>query len=472
MENNSLRWIKLDNAGKIFPGQNTRRWSNVFRLGVELKEEIDPEILKEALKITLERIPSLKVRMKKGFFWNYFEINDMECPVNPDIKNHCYRINFKENNGFLFRIYYHHNRICIDFYHSLCDGYGGAVFISTLAGHYLRLKGCSVSHNKFVLDVNEKPKDEELEDAYLRYSSSKAKYVSDETRVYHKRGTKLPLHLCNYTVCTMSLEKLRSLSKSYGVTITELFAAILLDIHYRKQLSEGKTNKEVSVQIPVNLRKAFPSNTLRNFVLCLMVKINPEMGKYTFEEILKTVSHQLKLVNDAKALDSLMTRNVNIEKKAVKYVPLVLKNFFVGLGFRVNAEFSTSVLISNLGVITLPEDMEEYVERFFFFTGSGLVNGARCGVVTFGDKVVFTFSNRYKEDDVEKEFFRRLGELGIPVTVTTNRGDVFANINNVSEEKDCPYPDRVFVPTSKDRQTKSGNHKIHFSEWFERVFHV
>ncbi|MBR3588554.1 MAG: alcohol acetyltransferase [Clostridia bacterium] len=472
MTSNSLRWIKLDNAGKIFPGQNTRRWSNVFRLGVELKEEIDPEILKKALKITLERIPSLRVKMKKGFFWNYLEINDMECPVNPDIKNHCYRINFKENNGFLFRIYYHHNRIGIDFYHSLCDGYGGAVFLSTLTGEYLRLKGHSVSHNQFVLNVNEEPRDEELEDAYVRYSSSKAKYISDETHVYHKRGTELPLHLCNYTVCTMSLEKLRELSKGYGVTITELFAAILLDIHYRKQLSEGKTKKEVSVQIPVNLRKAFPSKTLRNFVLCLMVKINPRLGKYTFEEILKKVSLQLKLVNDEKALDSLMTRNVNIEKKAVKYVPLALKNFFIGLGFRINAEFSTSVLISNLGVITLPEDMKEHVERFFFFTGPGLVNGARCGVVTFGDKVAFTFSNRYKEDDIEREFLIRLGELGIPVTVTTNRGDTFSDIDNVLTEVNCRYPERVFIPTQKDRKAKINKHKIFFSERLERVFHV
>lgn len=141
MENNSLKWMRIDNAGKIFPGQNMKRWSNVFRLGVQLKEEIDPEVLKEALKKTLDRIPSLKVRMKNGFFWNYFEINEMDCPVNPDISNHCYRINFKENNGFLFRVYYHRNRIGIDIYHSLCDGHGGAVFISTLVGQYLMLKG-------------------------------------------------------------------------------------------------------------------------------------------------------------------------------------------------------------------------------------------------------------------------------------------------------------------------------------------
>lgn len=141
MRKNSFEWIKLDNAGKIFPGQNMRRWSNVFRLGIELKEEIDPVILKEAMGATLCRIPSLCVRMRKGFFWNYFEKNELPCPVNHDIRNHCYRIDFRENNGYLFRVFYHGKCISIDFYHALCDGYGGVVFLSTLTAQYLRLKG-------------------------------------------------------------------------------------------------------------------------------------------------------------------------------------------------------------------------------------------------------------------------------------------------------------------------------------------
>lgn len=38
-------WFRLDNAGILFPGQNTNKWSNIFRVSIELKEEIDPDIL-------------------------------------------------------------------------------------------------------------------------------------------------------------------------------------------------------------------------------------------------------------------------------------------------------------------------------------------------------------------------------------------------------------------------------------------
>lgn len=258
MTKTTYRHLELDNAGKVFPGQNTKRWSNVFRMSIQLKEDIDPDTLRVALDKTLDRLPTLKLKMKDGFFSNYFETNELQCPINHDIKNFCYRIDLKENNNYLLRVYYHQKRISIDYYHALCDGYGASVFLCTLAGEYLRLKGHSISYNQMVLDVNETPKAEETEDAYERYATSKKTAKLLETPAYHKTGTKLPLHMTNYTAVTMSFKELHALSKSYGVTVTELFAAILLDIHYKNQLKEGKSKKDVSVQFPLICVKLSP----------------------------------------------------------------------------------------------------------------------------------------------------------------------------------------------------------------------
>lgn len=472
MSNNSFEWIPLDCAAKVFPGQNTNRWSNVFRLSIQLKEQIDPEILKLALNKTFERIPCFKVRIRNGFFWNYYELNEAECPINHDIKNHCYRIDFKENNGYLFRIYYHGCRISVDIYHALCDGHGGAVFLSTLAGEYLRLKGNRISHNQFVLNVNSKPKAEEQEDAYRRYATSDQKSTIADTFAYHKKGTGLPLHMCNYTAAIMSFDELHALSKSYGVTVTELFAAILLDIHYKKQLNDGKSRKNVTVQIPVNLRKFFHSETLRNFVLCVTVKIDPRKGEYTFDEIVKSVSSQLKNINNAELHHAYITKTVRLGTESIKLFPLVLKNLIVKTGFSFGAEYSTSVLISNLGAVTVPEDMKQHVERFFFYTGPGLVNGARCGVVSFGDSLAFTFSNRYEENDIEKEFLKRLAAMGMSVTVETNRSTDFSDVENIICGDRNAYSDEVIIPSKKSRKTKFKNQDISFSKRLERFFHL
>ena len=36
-------WYKLDNAAKIYPGQNTSSWSNVYRITAQITEKVDPE---------------------------------------------------------------------------------------------------------------------------------------------------------------------------------------------------------------------------------------------------------------------------------------------------------------------------------------------------------------------------------------------------------------------------------------------
>ena len=71
----TLEWRKLDNSAKIFPISTGKKYSNVFRLSVVLKEKINPEILDKAVKIALEKYKSFKVRLKDGFFWNYLEHN-------------------------------------------------------------------------------------------------------------------------------------------------------------------------------------------------------------------------------------------------------------------------------------------------------------------------------------------------------------------------------------------------------------
>ena len=125
-------WYKLDNAATVFPGQNTSRWSNIFRFSVVLDRKIEQDILEDALSNVLVRFPCYDVQIRRGFFWFYLEKNPNTPMVMPDINNPCYRVNFKENNRFLFRLYYHNNRVSVDLYHALSDGHGGAVFLFLL----------------------------------------------------------------------------------------------------------------------------------------------------------------------------------------------------------------------------------------------------------------------------------------------------------------------------------------------------
>ncbi|MDD6220645.1 MAG: alcohol acetyltransferase, partial [Clostridia bacterium] len=203
------QWFKLDNAGKIFPGQNTSKWSNIFRISVTLTEDIDSHLLEKALKITLVRFPCFDVRIRRGFFWYYLEKNKYEAPpVMEDIQNPCQRVRWNENLGFLFRVYYYKTRLSVEFFHALTDAYGASRFLMTLTACYLRLTGKDIPAGYSVLDINEQASSEELEDAFLKVTPSKVKKNRRKKFVYHVRGTKMPAHMVNLTTGYMPVEVL------------------------------------------------------------------------------------------------------------------------------------------------------------------------------------------------------------------------------------------------------------------------
>lgn len=416
-------WFKLDNAAKIFPGQNSSTWSNVFRVSMVMDRKIEPELLEKALEQTLPRFPCFNVRIRRGFFWYYFEKNDKPAPpVLPDIQNPCHRIRWNENNRFLFRVYYYENKISVDFYHALSDAFGASRFLTTLAAQYLRLQGKDIPAGGSVLDLNEPASPAELEDSFVRFASSKAKLKKRDSFAYHAKGKRMPAHTMNITSGYMPVDILHAKAKSYGVTITEFLAAILLDVMYRKQLNEKRRQKDVCVQIPVNLRNSFPSITLRNFSLCFGARINPNKGEYTFEEILSQVSLYLRYVNNQKELNAMITSNLKLETNPfMRSLPLFIKNIGIGIAYQLIGEKKVSIMISNFGIAKVPAEMEPYVERVILMTGPGRINGARWGAASYKNTLALTAANIYKESDMEREVFTRLVKMGIPVKIESNR---------------------------------------------------
>lgn len=417
-------WYKLDNAAKVFPGQDTSSWSNVFRLSATLKEKIDPELLKKALEMTMPRFPSFDVRMRTGFFWHYLEKNPYGAPpVMPDIANPCQRFKWKENKGYLFKVYYYENRISVEFYHSITDGFGGSRFFMTLIAVYLRLTGKDIPNGEAVYDINEKPHSGELEDSYSKNCHSKAKAKRLQKFTYRFKGERLPKHFLSVTTGYMPVSAVKEKAAEHGVTVTEYLAAVLLWVMYNMQKSEpDNREKHVGVQIPVNARPFFESETLRNFMLCYSFQIDPKMGEYTLPEIIKQLSLYLRYINNEKELRSMMYGNMGIEKNPLlRILPSVLKDFGISMVYKVAGEKATSCLVSNVGIIKAPKEMEQYVEKLVLVMGPAMINGARCGALSYNGTLAFSISNIYKSPKIQREFFTTLVKLGIPVKIESNR---------------------------------------------------
>mgnify|MGYP004534981895 CR=1 FL=1 len=68
-------WYKLDLSAIVYPTLQRKDFSSVYRLSVVLKEPVQPDVLQQAVDMTLPRFPIFKTAIHKGFFWRYLTPN-------------------------------------------------------------------------------------------------------------------------------------------------------------------------------------------------------------------------------------------------------------------------------------------------------------------------------------------------------------------------------------------------------------
>lgn len=430
--NDTSTWYKLDLSANVYPTLQRKNFSNVYRISVTLTEPIQPKLLQKALEMTLNRFPAFQVALRKGLFWRYLEPNHRPGPfVQPDIENPCMPMHFKANNRYLIRVYYYEKRISLEVFHSLSDGTGALYFLKTMTAVYLGLLGHPIPEGSGVLDIHEPPKPEEMEDAYLRYASSGVKRPRSQGNAYRVRGTREPFYTLNIICGVIPVDQLKKVSKKYQVTITEYLNAVLLYALLQKQ-KEEKPLKErpVKLAMPVNLRSFFPSETLRNFISMVYPSIDPRMGEYTFQEILLEVHNYMRYYINAKFLNADITTNAAVQKNPlIRIVPLFLKDFVVRRFYAHVQDAQSSAGLTNVGVVRVPEEMQPFVERFDVLMGQPFSARTNCAIISYANTLTINFASSIKETDVERYFFCKLVQDGIPVKIETNRR---------MEEESCP----------------------------------
>ena len=417
-------WYKLDLSANVYPTLQRKNFSNIFRLSIVLKEKINPEILQIAVNNTMPRFPAFKVALRKGLFWRYLEPNNRPGPfVQPDIINPCMPISAKSNNRYMIRIYYYENQIALEMFHSLSDGTGALVLLKTITAEYLRLLGHDISCTDGVMNINEAPDPEEIEDAYLRYSTSSVRTKRSQEKAYRVRGHKEPFYTLNIIRGLIPVDQILTVARSYNVSVTEYLNAVLLYSLIKKQNKDHVFRlKPVKLAMPVNLRRFFPSKTLRNFISMVYPSIDPRMGEYSFEEILTQVHHYMRYYINNKFLNADITTNAATQQNLlIRMVPLFIKDFTVRQFYiRIQDKQSTAGL-TNLGVVKVPDEMKPYVERFDILMGQPFSARTNCAIISFDTTLSISFTSTIIENDIERYFFRKLVSDGIHVKIESNR---------------------------------------------------
>lgn len=417
-------WYKLDLSAIVYPTLQRKDFSSVYRLSILLKEEIKPEILQQAVDLALPRFPTYKAAIRKGVFWRYLEPNDRPGPfVQPDIKNPCMPMSFKANNRYLVRVYYFGRRISLEAHHSLGDGSGAMCVLQTITAVYLRLLGYEIDNGEYVLDIDSEPEAQELEDAYMKYANAQVRPPRPEEKTYRVRGTKEPFYTLNIIDGILSVSQVMEVAKKYNATITEYLNAVLLYALMQKQEKDRHLKlRPVKIAMPVNLRRFFPSITLRNFITMIYPGIDPRLGEYSFEEIVTHVHNYMRYYINEKFLRGDITTNAATQSNPfIRVVPLFLKDIVVRSFYSRVQDKNSSAGLTNMGVMRVPENMREHIERFDIYMGQPFSTRTNCAIISFGDILTINFASSIIEADVERYFFRRLVRDGIHVKIESNR---------------------------------------------------
>ena len=419
-----LRWMHLDNAAKIYPAASSSRWSNIYRLSATLTEAVDKDVLQDALNVTVRRFPSIAVRLRRGVFWYYLE----EIKSAPKIKDEksypLVRMPFDDIRSCAFRVIVYGRRIAVEFFHALTDGNGGLVFLKTLLAEYISKKyGVDIPSTDGVLDRLEMPKDEELVDDFPR-SASRVGMSRRDDNAYRILGTPEPDGFCHNVTFIMKSEELIALAHKEGVTVTALISAAIIMASLRLQAEERpklKKRRPVKVLIPVDLRRVIGSKTLRNFALYVTPGVDARLGDYTFSEVCGIISDKMRLDITEKNMRARIRTNVKDEERMLlKLTPLFLKNIVMKAVFLAVGERKSTITLSNLGVVKVPDAMKSYIERFDFILSPQSTAPYNSSLISWGDFAYLNIIRNIKEPKLEYELYRVLREVGISVKAESN----------------------------------------------------
>ncbi len=418
------KWYKLDNAAKMIPSTTHFANTRVFRICCELKEDVDPVILQEALDATVKSFPYFNSVLRKGLFWYYLEESDKRVQVCEDDLPACDSLYRPGKRSLLYRVNYFGRRLNMEMYHVLADGTGAFVFFRRIVTNYLIRKHPDIcdAEDRENLEMTE---EENVRDAFNHYYTKgrglkqlKSMSMRWSFRLKGPRDPNMENHLVEGVISASSFKEL---AKKYDTTVGILSVALYIEAIIDGMNMRERNRKRIVISVPVNLRQYFPSDTNRNFFGVIVIDYLPGDYDGDLKQIIESVKNSFSSQLSEDKIKKTMSSYAALEHNAaIRVLPLVLKDLGVQ-GFSKLSQMGVTCSVSNMGKIRMPEVLCPYISYFSAFTTAP---SAQITIATFQDKMTFGWASGIATHQVMRAFYRKLYERGIEAVVTTNDHDI------------------------------------------------
>lgn len=413
-----MNTIKPDSAGIIYPYVKNDKRNSEFRIEAELNEPADKELLKKAVADLRDRFPTFFVKLKKQGSMYMLEEAKKGNVVFDETPSFCAPFDF--DNEIPFRITVYKNRVAMDVFHVISDGHGATVFFKTLLARYYTLKGETIEQDNEILSLDDAPKTEETQDAFLKIYEGGSKKVSRIGAFAYQYCDDAPHTKLSVTQMIMPSDEVRELAKKYNTTIGVLLVSVYLYAFYR--LKNRRSNRKIKVSVPADLRRIFSINTLRNFSLYAIVGISPSKENWSLEKIINVVSTQMNdQITKENLLNMSYTNVTSQNTKLFELLPMAVKKAVLKFGFDYMGERLFTSAFSNVGIVNLPEGLKKHVAGFKLMLGEAMVNQINAVSTTYGGYINLTFSSRVENNDVQRLYAAIIREQGVNIACSVRK---------------------------------------------------
>lgn len=407
----SANWYKIDNVSKVFLATMGKRDTRSFRLSCTLKEDIDPELLQQAVNSAIEDRPQVQVRIRRGLFWHYMEDTDLMPVVKQEDDRICPLLYVPSKTMLHYQVTYFRNRINLDISHVLADGTGAMEFLNIIVLDYLRRKYPGELAD---ITIHSGASEGDLsQDSYRQFFGSKnLSHGPARKQAFRLGGIKLPYNQLQFLEIHMPTSQILPRAKELKVSLTSYLGALWM-LAIRDEIPPRKRNLPVTISLPVNLRNYYPSKTARNFFNSVNVthvfdsEISLEELAVEFDTEFKS---QLTEENIKKQMDSFETMEY---VAPVRVVPLFIKQWVVRY-FTKKSNKKVTMTFSNMGVQKPPKQLGELIENYSGFCSTNTIFSTMFG---YGDQLTLGVSSAYMNTGVIKNFVRFLSASGVDITV-------------------------------------------------------
>lgn len=410
-------WSKLDNAAKIFPSSIAKFNTQVFRISCELNEEVDETILQQALDDTIKVFTVFRSVLKRGWFWYYYEDTDLSPKVRKEFKLPCAKIYESGYKGLLFEVTYFSRRINLEVFHALTDGTGAMHFLRMLVIKYVSKK-YAVAEPEFDYDAS---RAQMGDDSFSKYYT---KEKANKRKQKQKKGCaiKSPQYFedrMRIVSGCMPVNQVLDAAHQNHATVTAFLSACFMTA-IAEELPMRAKRRPVSLAVPVNLRRFFPSVSARNFFNLVSVQYNFYKKNPGLEEVCRAVDADLKRQLTKENLLNQLNQFSRIEHNIfIKPIPLMIKDKGLKLAYRVSGK-DTTATISNVGIVSMPDEIVPFIRQFDVYNSTDKIQACVC---SFENRLTVGFASAFVSTDIERRFFRKLTSLGIDVTIVSNFED-------------------------------------------------